>query len=216
MLFLSLITLIMCKALLNDKLVIEFYHRISAIILFFSALLTINSILDIGSLSGIGIYGGLFNISTISQILESFLLIIASLILVSWPRQLERLKVVYRIVDARNRELINSNLEAYLSYPGKEESKFTQLYLSSINLNIKTLNDWVRPHYPLTTLFYTCVPSTRSDVNVLSNSINYSIIVLFSSLGASLLMSCSDLISMYLSIELQSFSLYVLSSLYRE
>ena len=83
MLFLSLITLIMCKALLNDKLVIEFYHRISAIILFFSALLTINSILDIGSLSGIGIYGGLFNISTISQILESFLLIIASLILVS-------------------------------------------------------------------------------------------------------------------------------------
>jgi NADH-ubiquinone oxidoreductase chain 2 len=45
--------------------------------------------------------------------------------------------------------------------------------------------------------------------------INYSIIVLFCTLGASLLISCSDLISMYLSIELQSFSLYVLSTLYK-
>ena len=94
MLFLSLITLIMCKALINDKLFIEFYHRISAIILLFSAILSINSIFNIGSLSGIGIYGGLFNISTISQILESFLLIIASLILVSWPNKLEVIKEV--------------------------------------------------------------------------------------------------------------------------
>jgi NADH-ubiquinone oxidoreductase chain 2 len=35
-------------------------------------------------------------------------------------------------------------------------------------------------------------------------------------LGALLLVSCSDLISMYLSIELQSFSLYVLSTLYKD
>jgi NADH-ubiquinone oxidoreductase chain 2 len=45
--------------------------------------------------------------------------------------------------------------------------------------------------------------------------INYSILVLFCTLGASLLISSSDLISMYLSIELQSFSLYVLSTLYK-
>ena len=44
---------------------------------------------------------------------------------------------------------------------------------------------------------------------------NYSLIVLFNLLGASLLLSSYDLISLYLSIELQSFSLYVLSTLYR-
>jgi NADH-ubiquinone oxidoreductase chain 2 len=45
---------------------------------------------------------------------------------------------------------------------------------------------------------------------------DYSLIVLFSTLGSCLLISTSDLISMYLSIELQSFGLYVLSTLYRD
>src|SRR5207302_6392614 len=45
---------------------------------------------------------------------------------------------------------------------------------------------------------------------------DYSLIVLFSTLGSCLLISSSDLISMYLSIELQSFGLYVLATLYRD
>jgi hypothetical protein len=48
------------------------------------------------------------------------------------------------------------------------------------------------------------------------HSTDYSIVVIFSSLGSSLLISSYDLISVYLSIELQSFGLYVLSTLYRE
>jgi NADH-ubiquinone oxidoreductase chain 2 len=48
-----------------------------------------------------------------------------------------------------------------------------------------------------------------------SYSTNFSLIILFNLLGASLLMSSFDFISLYLSIELQSFSLYVLASLYR-
>src|SRR6266566_3989407 len=47
-------------------------------------------------------------------------------------------------------------------------------------------------------------------------STDYSLVVLFSSLGSSLLISSYDLISIYLSIELQSFGLYVLSTLYRD
>jgi NADH-ubiquinone oxidoreductase chain 2 len=39
---------------------------------------------------------------------------------------------------------------------------------------------------------------------------------LFSALGSSLLISSSDLLSMYLSIELQSFGLYILATLYRD
>jgi len=48
------------------------------------------------------------------------------------------------------------------------------------------------------------------------NATDYSLIVLFSSLGSALLISSYDLISLYLSIELQSFGLYILSTLYRE
>jgi len=49
-----------------------------------------------------------------------------------------------------------------------------------------------------------------------SKATEYSLIVLFSTLGASLLVSSSDLISMYLSIELQSFGLYILATIYRD
>jgi len=46
------------------------------------------------------------------------------------------------------------------------------------------------------------------------NYATYSLVVLFSTLGASLLVSSYDLISMYLSIELQSFGVYILATLY--
>jgi NADH-ubiquinone oxidoreductase chain 2 len=55
----------------------------------------------------------------------------------------------------------------------------------------------------------------KNKINTLLNK-DYSLIVLFSTLGSCLLISSSDLISMYLSIELQSFGLYVLSTLYRD
>jgi len=45
--------------------------------------------------------------------------------------------------------------------------------------------------------------------------IKYSIIVLISTLGSLLLISSSNLITLYLSLELQSFGLYILASLYR-
>src|SRR6266436_5772458 len=47
------------------------------------------------------------------------------------------------------------------------------------------------------------------------NSIEYCLLIMFSTLGASLLISSSNLISMYLSIKLQSFAVYILSTLYR-
>ena len=71
--------------------------------------------------------------------------------------------------------------------------------------------------------YYKTVVSLK---NILSPSTNliglytprteYCLIVLFSALGSSLLISSSDLLSMYLSIELQSFGLYILSTLYRD
>nr|YP_009517143.1 NADH dehydrogenase subunit 2 [Asterophora parasitica]AYE93055.1 NADH dehydrogenase subunit 2 [Asterophora parasitica] len=59
--------------------------------------------------------------------------------------------------------------------------------------------------------------STSSNNIIMSKEgKDYSLLVLFSTLGSCLLVSSSDLVSMYLSIELQSFGLYVLATLYRD
>jgi NADH-ubiquinone oxidoreductase chain 2 len=55
-----------------------------------------------------------------------------------------------------------------------------------------------------------------NNISNFNKAKQYSLIILFNLLGALLLISASDLISMYLSIELQSFGLYVLSTLYKE
>jgi NADH-ubiquinone oxidoreductase chain 2 len=58
----------------------------------------------------------------------------------------------------------------------------------------------------------------EADKNILSINnyrIKYSIIVLISILGSLLLVSSSNLITLYLSLELQSFGVYILASLYR-
>jgi NADH-ubiquinone oxidoreductase chain 2 len=59
------------------------------------------------------------------------------------------------------------------------------------------------------------VEKEKDYINISEYASEYSIIILFSVLGSSLLISSADLISMYLSIELQSFGLYILASLYR-
>ena len=61
--------------------------------------------------------------------------------------------------------------------------------------------------------FYT---ESYNYVSNISKSNEYSLIILFNILGALFLVSSSDLISMYLSIELQSFGLYILATIYKE
>jgi NADH-ubiquinone oxidoreductase chain 2 len=66
--------------------------------------------------------------------------------------------------------------------------------------------------------------SYKNNFNLESNKLTYvnnpateySLIVIFSTLGSSLLLSSSDFISMYLSLELQSFGVYILATLYRD
>ena len=54
------------------------------------------------------------------------------------------------------------------------------------------------------------------NLNRSGSSDQYSLIAIFSILGGSLLMSSLDLLSMYLSIELQSFALYILATLNKD
>src|SRR4030081_969473 len=146
MIFISILTLIVAKALpsLNIKLSPVYFTRISAIIFLYAGALSFNTLYIQSIGSGIGIYSGLFHVTQVSQLIEVFLLVIGSLILIAWP-----------------------------------------LMQNTGNIS-KIVNSY---------------------------STDYSLIVLFSTLGSCLLISCSDLISMYLSIELQSFGLYILSTL---
>nr|YP_010833245.1 NADH dehydrogenase subunit 2 [Agaricus bitorquis]WFG53992.1 NADH dehydrogenase subunit 2 [Agaricus bitorquis] len=152
MIFTSILILIVAKALpsINRNLSSIYFTRISTILFLYAGVLNLNTfyIQSIGS--GIAIYSGLFQITQVSVLIESFLFFISSLILIAWP-----------------------------------------------NISFATNN------------------SSSSQITT-SYQQDYSLIVLFSSLGSCLLISSFDLISLYISIELQSFGLYVLSTLYRD
>jgi NADH-ubiquinone oxidoreductase chain 2 len=167
MIFISILILIVAIALpsFNKHLSPILYSRISTIILLYAGALSFNALYIQSIGSGIGIYSGLFHVTLVSQILEVFLFLIGSVILIAWP-----LKSIYKIDT-------NSELLPVIS----NTSKIVK------NTIIKT-----------------------------NYATEYSLIVLFSTFGASLLISSADLISMYLSIELQSFGLYILATLYRD
>lgn len=164
MIFISLLILIVAIALPSFKNQIStiFFTRISSIIFLYSGALSFNAyyIQSIGS--GIGVYGGLFHVTQTSLLLETFLFVIGSLILISWP--------ITKSINSLKTTLNSSE--------------------SSNELNITS--------------------------NTSSNAIEYSLLVLFTTLGSSLLISSCDLLSMYLSIELQSFGLYILATLYKD
>jgi NADH-ubiquinone oxidoreductase chain 2 len=157
MVIFSIIILIVAKALpvLNTKIYSIHVTRITTIVFLFSGALTFNT-LNLENLgTGIGVYSGLFQVTTISQLIEIFLFWIGGGILMAWPQK---------------KPLLITDKETPFQAKGQSKGSGT----------------------------------------------DYSLIVLFSSLGSSLLISSYDLISVYLSIELQSFGLYILSTLYRD
>ena len=82
MIFISIMILIVAIALKSLSPVL--LTRISAIVFIYAGVLSLNA-LDIQSIgSGIGIYSGLFHVTTVSQLIDTFIFIIGSLILISW------------------------------------------------------------------------------------------------------------------------------------
>jgi NADH-ubiquinone oxidoreductase chain 2 len=172
MVFISILIFIVALSLpsLKTQLSPSFFIRTSSITFIYAAVLAFNTVYIQSIGSGIGIYSGLFLISSFSQSFDTFILLTASLILVSWP-------------------LIN-----------------TDKSIQILNINSKLNNSNVSNNENITT----------NNSKKISYATEYSLIALFSTLGSILLVSSADLISMYLSIELQSFGLYILATLYRE
>lgn len=119
---------------------------------------------------GIGIYGGLFNVTTFTHTFNIFILLISAVILTLtafYPRKvtLKKHSSVYNLL-------------------------FTKLVYNKTTISNKTGEQFRIIEYPLIIVFIIC--------------------------GALFLISTSDLISIFLSIELQSYGLYILSTLYRD
>lgn len=150
MLSIGLISLLVAIPIFSYRITPSLFNRITSVVLIYSALLSFNGLYVESLASGVGIYSGLFHVTTVSLGVETFLLFVGSLILLGWAPVTQ----------------------------GRPAG------LTSVQPSIPTISE-------------------------------YSLMILFTSMGATLLLSSSDLVSMYLSIELQSFAVYILATLYR-
>lgn len=119
---------------------------------------------------GIGIYGGLFNVTTFTQTFNIFIFLISATILLLTAFYPRKVSV-------------------------KEHSSLYSLTFSEFTYNRNAISNKTGEQFKI---------------------IEYPLIIVFIICGASFLISTADLISIFLSIELQSYGLYILSTLYRD
>jgi NADH-ubiquinone oxidoreductase chain 2 len=164
MLILGLFILLLVSAISAERINGIIINRAAALVLLYSFILSIST-LNVSIIgSGIGVFGGLYQVTVVSKIVECFIYLLAGMILSN------------TMLLTRNSM---SNLSDYDLNTQQQQQKKTMLK----NYTLKS---------------------------------EYSIIALFTVIGGVLLITSNDLISMYLSIELQSFGLYVLATIYRD
>ena len=170
MLILSLVLLLLSTSIASrqDKSIL--YSRATITIFIIAILITQDNLFFLFLSKGIGIFGGLFHSSSITNVFHIVILAITSVILLLtsfYPR-----KVWLREFSSIDRLL------------------FTKL------------------------IYYHTIITNKTGEQY--KIIEYSLIILFVLVGAIFLTSTSDLVSIFLSIELQSYGLYILSTIYRD
>ena len=170
MLISSLILLLVSNAvsLRRDKSIL--YSRVVIKSLIFSSFVALNSLYITSLEKGIGIYGGLFNVTTFTHTFNIFIFLVSAIILTLtafYPRKVyvEQYSSIYKLLVCKF--LYNKNL---ISNKTGEQFRI----------------------------------------------IEYALIIVFILCGAAFLISTGDLISVFLSIELQSYGLYIICTLYRD
>src|SRR5882724_5038920 len=214
MIFLSILIFILAMSLPFFKTQITpiFFTRIAALVFIYAGVLTFNALYIQSIGSGIGFY---------SLFIETFLYIIGAFILLSWA-----------LVKSSDSKESNDDLAHHFFETSGFELKSLQLnnknYLkknkilssSSFPLTLLSKIGWAEPDINESILAqqtqFKNINKANISVSTSIESKEYSLIALFSILGASFLLSSGDLLSMYLSIELQSFGLYILATIYRD
>ncbi|KAI5474109.1 NADH dehydrogenase subunit 2 (mitochondrion) [Pseudohyphozyma bogoriensis] len=174
MLLIALLTLLVAVPLYSSTIPSVQLTRVASLTLFLAAALSLSANYTAVLGSGVGVYSGLFQVSTVSLTMEVFLYVVGGLILLTWAS---------RLVGAPS---------SYFALPSS--------VLTPSNAQINA--DSAAYALPSGSTLYPAVPE-------------YCIIILFTTIGASFLISSADLVSLFLAIELQSFAAYVLATIYR-
>ena len=168
MIILSILYLLISNAVTSRRDKSILYSRNAISILIYCFLITLNETNVYFLENGIGIYGGLFHVNTITQSFNLFIFIICIIIL--------------QLTAFHSRKIWHTNLNGFYSL-------FYKLSYNNTNITNKMGQQFKIIEYPL--------------------------ILLFIITGGLFLISSSDIISIFLSIELQSYGLYLLATLYR-
>ena len=165
----SILFLLLSNAvtLRRDKSIL--FSRETIVIMICSILIGLNSINTSFLDKGLGLYGGLFHATAITQTFHIFVFFICAIIL--------------QLTAFHPRKVLHEN--------------YTGLYViftSRFRYNNTNIINKMGQQFKI---------------------IEYPLILLFIITGGLLLISCSDIVSIFLSIELQSYGLYLLSTLYR-
>jgi NADH-ubiquinone oxidoreductase chain 2 len=145
------------------------HNRVISLILLYSIFIALTSLHETCIETGIGIYGGLYQVTPTSQNFFLFIILLTYIIL-----------------------QIISFYPTY--FKGLKSKDIWEIF--RIRQVIPKLDD-------------------NTTIDEQDSLIDYSLVILFILTGAVILMSSCDLISMFLSIELQSYGLYILSTIYR-
>jgi len=203
------------------------FNRIVFIIFILSGYLAYN-ILDVDALNnGIGIYGGVFKITILSQVFDIILFITGAIITIltcfvpyNYKNYDDSKSVNYNL-DNNNENIIKENIH-YTFFKSNLKDYYNKVilnYYTNINKNNKSsiyiffVNKIDKlfkflPNIKLNTPYLIVNNNNYSRLEVKE----YSFLLLYTVLGGSLLISSQNLISLYLSLELQSFTLYILST----
>src|SRR3954466_7279851 len=191
MVLISLLTLTLTIGLLSSKITSLHLNRVAIIVLLLSGVLAYHS-MWLGQLgSGVGIFNGLFQVTSLSNGIDQIIYIVASLILLISEAGV--FKYALQLNKAVPSALADGALKTSSGpCPGKE-GKHPDSLISPTNGDD------------------TGIP--QGNLKIIDE---YPIIALFSVLGINCLISSNDIITIFLSLELQSFAVYILASLYRE
>lgn len=167
MLAIGLISYIVAIPIFSYRIPSITFSRITAILFFFAAMLTWNVLyyypLNSG---GVGVYSGLFHVTSVSLGFQLLILVMGGFLLFGWSPS---------------------------TYPEVDTVTGSKKGNSVIEKSVQVNTNFVHK-------------STIAE---------HSLLVLFSVMGSCLLITSYNLVSMYMSIEMQSFSAYILCTLYR-
>jgi len=196
------------------------FNRIVLIIFILGAYLIYNTLNVEGLSEGVGIYGGVFKVTVLSQVFDIILFLTGGIVTVltcfipyNFKNYDNSYLINYTVYNNENKDwkkefsFFNSNLKDYSKKTILENEDF----LLSENLNDTSgtfLGKFFSNIINYTTPILMEKRLTYSKLEVKE----YSFLLLYTVLGGSLLISAQNLISLYLSLELQSFTLYILST----